>query len=320
MQANLSDSEIQQINYKPTSDLTAYEYYLLGNFHSRKINNRVREKKASIKHYKNAIVQDPDFADAYAKLGESYSILAYFIQDESPAYIDSARIAVEKALRLNPMQADALNAKAYLKRTFEWDWEESRSLYLKAQAIDPNNSLVLRNYSLLLASINDLDSALKVAEKAVELDPLNDQMTENVGRMYFFSRRYAEIIDIYGQEGIAQSGQGAMHLAEAYLYNGDTAKAMELVLANIPGFVDSLQENRLSSLYQVGDYLQLTEEFIAMMSGAEEETITFDWLQNAYEKRDGYMVYILVDPVFDRFKGDPRYDSIVEKMGLDKYL
>jgi len=38
------------------------------------------------------------------------------------------------------------------------------------------------------------------------------------------------------------------------------------------------------------------------------------------EERVGFLVYILVEPEYDPIRSDPRFDELLEMMGLDKYI
>ena len=46
----------------------------------------------------------------------------------------------------------------------------------------------------------------------------------------------------------------------------------------------------------------------------------FEWLDKAYEERDGSLIYITVPPPFDSVRSDPRYKQLLEKMGLGHLL
>ena len=48
--------------------------------------------------------------------------------------------------------------------------------------------------------------------------------------------------------------------------------------------------------------------------GERAEAIT--WLERMYEKRSGLLVYLKVEPHFDPLRGEPRFQALMEKVGL----
>jgi hypothetical protein len=44
----------------------------------------------------------------------------------------------------------------------------------------------------------------------------------------------------------------------------------------------------------------------------------FRLLEEGYEERDGHMVFLAVDPVYDRVRSDPRFDDLVRRIGLHR--
>jgi hypothetical protein len=43
---------------------------------------------------------------------------------------------------------------------------------------------------------------------------------------------------------------------------------------------------------------------------------SFEWLDKALEERSGVFMFVKVDPLFDSFRSDPRFDALLEKAGL----
>jgi len=43
----------------------------------------------------------------------------------------------------------------------------------------------------------------------------------------------------------------------------------------------------------------------------------FAWFERAYEERSNYMIYLAVEPTLDPIRADPRYASLVKRVGLD---
>jgi hypothetical protein len=43
---------------------------------------------------------------------------------------------------------------------------------------------------------------------------------------------------------------------------------------------------------------------------------TFKWLQAAYRDRAVWMEYLAVDPIFDRYHSDQRFQELLRRIGL----
>jgi hypothetical protein len=45
---------------------------------------------------------------------------------------------------------------------------------------------------------------------------------------------------------------------------------------------------------------------------------SFKWLEEAYEDRDFWLSFVKVDSFFDNVRSDPRFKSLLNKIGLEK--
>jgi hypothetical protein len=50
--------------------------------------------------------------------------------------------------------------------------------------------------------------------------------------------------------------------------------------------------------------------------GLGDRQQTLAWLQRAYDERASSMVWLLKDPRWDRMRGDPDFEAIVERVGF----
>ena len=57
-------------------------------------------------------------------------------------------------------------------------------------------------------------------------------------------------------------------------------------------------------------------EIAVIHSGLGQKEQCFEWLNRAYEIRDGWMIYITVDPRWQSLRGDVRFRRIVQSVGL----
>jgi hypothetical protein len=50
--------------------------------------------------------------------------------------------------------------------------------------------------------------------------------------------------------------------------------------------------------------------------GLGQTDLVFKYLDKAYAERYGFLAYLKADPIFDDLRSDPRYWTLVEKVGL----
>jgi hypothetical protein len=71
-------------------------------------------------------------------------------------------------------------------------------------------------------------------------------------------------------------------------------------------------------LQQIKDqHAEVAAYQIAQVYGYQQQKDSaFKWLDNAYDNHDGGLVHVQADPFFIRLKSDPRWDSLMVKMGF----
>jgi hypothetical protein len=51
-------------------------------------------------------------------------------------------------------------------------------------------------------------------------------------------------------------------------------------------------------------------------AGLGERDAVFQWLQRAFDVRDVHLIYLPVDPKWDAYRADPRFEALVERCGF----
>ena len=102
----ITPEEKQEIETIPTSDLEAYDYYLLGiNYNSRSLEEQ--NFLYAIQMYEKAIEIDPNFTLAWVRLAASSRYL-YFFYDRSEERLLKTKQYLDKALTLSPQSKEVL--------------------------------------------------------------------------------------------------------------------------------------------------------------------------------------------------------------------
>src|SRR5215469_331010 len=149
----------------------AYGEYLHGRF---LWNRRTLENlQKSIAHYQQAIRLAPDFAPAYAALGDAYAVISL---RGGPPPSDSyplAREAAEKALQLDDSLADAHALLVEVRVNYDRDWDGGEKEFRRAIELNPNYPTAHQWYAGYLVSMKRLQEAEAEIDKASMLDPLS---------------------------------------------------------------------------------------------------------------------------------------------------
>jgi serine/threonine-protein kinase len=127
----------------------------------------------SVPVFEQAISKDPAFAPAYAGLALAHVLLSGNFNYDIPEEVAKMRPAAERAVRLDPLSAEAYDAlgAAYAR---EAQWEQSEKSFLRALEIQPGRAeshTYLAAYLLLpLGRTDQAIQHLRIAEKN---DPLS---------------------------------------------------------------------------------------------------------------------------------------------------
>ncbi|HEX3187411.1 MAG TPA: protein kinase, partial [Pyrinomonadaceae bacterium] len=316
----------------------AYHAYLKGRYCWNKRTDE--DVKQSIEYFNKAIQADPDYALAYAGLADAYLVLGGFgIATLAPkeAY-PKAREAAERALELDDTLAEAHASLAYCLANYDWNWPRAEREFRRALELKPNYSVAHHWYGFLyLASMGRLDEAIAALRRALELDPLSLSIGSNIGLLLYLARRYDEALHEFEQNAemdrsfvythwelaltLEQCGrydEAIAALQKANALSG-TATLPRVLLARAYALAGR-KKDAYALLDELGELSTQTYvspyRMAAVHVGLGDKERAFKWLEHAYEGRDGWLIWLAVDPVFDSLRSDTRFADLLNRVGL----
>ncbi len=307
----------------PTKNRDAYDLFLKGRHAFNQWS--VDGYRTASDYFKQALVKDPDFKQAYSYLASSYSARMSWNGDLSPQQAkEQIEIYLEEAWKRGPTDNDYLT-KAFVKFFIDKDFKSTEELLLKAIELGPNNAMVLYTYSYLLNAMGRFEEAMTMVEKAKVLDPLTvayfnyrflglylvgrydealDTLSESLqlyptvlrfydflGRLYLTLNRYDEALDAL-TKGLSTSKirppSMLAYLIGAYAGINKKTKANELL--------DELLKR--SEAGEKGVNIYLTHAF----SQQGDLDNAARWLKKAHETNDIDLIWWEVDPLLNELR------------------
>jgi TolB-like protein/Tfp pilus assembly protein PilF len=310
-----------------SSNTEAYNQYLLGKrFHSR---GNVDGWRRAIDAFHKAIALDPDYAAAYASLALSEYALADSTGDAAGQR--QAMADAKRAVTLAPQEADGYASRGVLRMNVSRDWNGAEADLEKALALDPASDKVQGNYATLLERLGRLPEAIAVGRRATEIDPLSAIAWSNLGQYLTFHRDYPAAHEALRRclEINPESSFGRHHVAILRLLEGNAAEALATARKiGIEAFRLTDVAMAEHSLGHAKESQQALDELIAKhapdgayqvaetLAWRGEKDKAFEWLERAYQQRDGGLSEVKVDLLLDRLHGDPRFKAVLKKMNL----
>ena len=195
LQAKISLSEKAAIEKAPTTNLVAYDRYLRAQelFADTSDPIHAREKLPQAAHLlEEAVTLDPHFLPAWCLLSRIHGVTYFRGHDHTPARLDLAYATVQAALRLQENAGEAHLALAnYYYHGFR-DYQRARSELAIARQTLPNSADVFRYTGFIDRREGHWEAATRNLERAVELDPRNFFILQQLALTYQSQRRYAD--------------------------------------------------------------------------------------------------------------------------------
>ena len=330
VRVQVTPEERTRLEPKGPVNPAAHVAYLQGRFLWNRWNTE--SFRLSLERYREAIEADPNYALAWAGLADSYATLGNTnAMAPAVAYV-KAREAAERGLALDP-------SLAYVHRFHDWDWARAERGFLRALELNPGYATGRRWYAQFLSGLGRHGEAIAEAERALEQDPLSLVIHTAVGDVLFYARRYERAVSYYRRcvELDATFGPGHTDMARALEHLGRHEEAIAEFLIGVghtPGAGMPASTGLATLLAAAGRREEAGAMIAALIERSQtayvspygiasayavagENAKALDWLERAYEQRDGTLVWIKVHPRMDGLRAEPRFRELLAKMKLD---
>jgi serine/threonine-protein kinase len=267
-------------------------------------------------------------ADAYYQLG----LLMHLPINE--AYLE-ARTCAQKAIEIDPNDADAHAVLATVRLNFDWDWEGAESAFKRAIELNPNNVRSRAQYAFHLACLGRMNEALEQMTRALSLDPLLDPLNLGfvllrMGRLGEARKQFQKSLDLEPDRAhslwflghidvlLGRHEEGLAEIRRALSLSGNNV----IILAGY-GWSNAVAGKRSEAMKVIEELRErsLTEPIPSfcsakIYSALGESDLAFEWLEKAYKEHDTSMATILTDESLKGLHQDPRFAKMLRKMKL----
>ena len=195
LQTRLAPAEKAAIESPPTRDLAAYDLFIRAQSLAADMTNQIVAKEKlpkAIDLLNEAVARDGKFIRAYCLLSRIHGQLYFTGLDHTPERLALARQAAEAALQIDPEDGEAHLAMAdYYYHGFRNYTQALRELSAARQTL-PNSSQVFEWTAYIARRQGDWKSATSNFERAVNLDPRNFQLLQQLALTYQGQHRYKD--------------------------------------------------------------------------------------------------------------------------------
>jgi TolB-like protein/Tfp pilus assembly protein PilF len=347
LQANVAQDIASEIQLKLTSqqqasliaarpvDPEAHELYLKGRFFWNK-----RDQSGfaqAVDYFQQAIAKDPNYAQAYAGLADTYALSRGFNTGPASEAMSKAKATAERALQLDPNLAEAHASLGLIAPFLNWNWTEAKEHYERAIELDPNYATAHHWYAEgYLIPVGRVDDALRQIRKAKELDPLSAAIATDLGKELYFARRYDEAIaELRRALEVDPNFVGAHNwISDSLLEKGNFSEAIAELEKTKPFREERLYVRQTAYLHaRMGMHAQARIELEKSLQLSRGKPVgsggvaltyaaigdrdeVFLWLGKAYNEHSSFMTSLKYWSVFDALRSDPRYVDLLRSVGL----
>ncbi len=287
-----------------------------------------------------SVKADPAYAAAWSNLSIACASALMFRLRNAKSLIDRARFAAQRALELDALSADAHTALGIVSGLADFNWAEAKRCFDSALQPNPLYGFARIGRAMLwCAPTGQLDEAEDELERVLCNDPLNAEAQINLGRVFYFERRFdlaAEMLQavldsnpqhgnawimlafVREQMGMKREAVDAYRHWERLLsfsFTTTWTNAVEQILLGNPKPAERTARKmawmaRLTPFPLAGFVADL---FIRL--GDYDQAM--DWLEKAYQERAIRLICAAVEPAFDPVRNHPRFNSLLTRIAGD---
>lgn len=321
-----------------TNNAEAMALYQKGRYFWNK--RRAKDHEKAIELFQQALKLDPNFALAYAGLGDVYTVDS-FKTDDKVASHETGRQYALKALEIEPDLAEAYTILA------KGDWNlrdpaNAERNFKRAIELNPNYASAREWHGEFLSHHGRHEAARAEINRAMELDPLSLVMMSDSAYLYLQARDYdaciaqaKKTLEYDRTWNMAIGALGACHEARGDYEGAIDAFAMRIPIAKTDDDRKRIEQDvalvrgKLRAEGPKGYWkvsLELTRQnpfadddsFIAAcLAQLGDIPAALDALEKAVNENEGDIDIMKVDPLFDPIRNELRFKALLARTRLD---
>jgi TolB-like protein/DNA-binding winged helix-turn-helix (wHTH) protein/Tfp pilus assembly protein PilF len=332
---NLNPQEQAALKTVRVVNPEAYESFLKGRYFWNK--RTADSLKVALAYFHQAIDEDPNYAQAYSGLADTYALLGdwqYAVMTPKEA-LPRARAVATKALELDSTLGEAHNSLAFCLDGFDWDFDSAGKEFRQAIALNPGYATAHHWYAWHLSLLGRYNEAIPEMRRAESLDPLSLIINADLAELLVLAHSYDESIE-QSRKTIEMDPNFAfahVQLAQAYLAKHINEEAVAelqkavMLSADSPTSMANLArayvavgkrgeaQKLLNALKKRSSPSSSYAAEISMIYAAlGDMDQAMNWLEKGYEER--FNPGVLLRPGFDPLRSDPRFEDLVHRVGL----
>jgi TolB-like protein/tetratricopeptide (TPR) repeat protein len=327
----LTGDEQRQLSKRGTHSAEAFETYLRGRYYWNTYTESGFAK--ALECYNHAIKLDPDYALAYTGIADYYNWLGVFGIRPFAECAAAAKDAAQKAVDLDPTSGEAYSALGFAT-VCHFDWAVAEAQHRRAIEINPNYATAHHWYGFHLLMVGRFNEALNEMLRARELDPLSPSIMQALAWCYYQSRRFDAAITTYQNMldavpdftyGLATyswtlravgRGPEAVAISERVL---DLSSGGQFYVAGLGAAYAAAGRkedaraalDRLNEMSRTSFVSPYHRALIHVALGENEAALRL--LRESHEIREGWLVWLGVEPQLDPLRGEPEFEELLSK-------
>ena len=288
----------------------------------------------AVDDFTQAIVHDPQYAEAYAGLANCYNLLREYTTMTPEYAFPRAKAAAERAIALKPSLGDAHAALAFVDVYWLRNATAARAEFTRALALSPGNATAHHWYATFLMSNGDFARALDEIGKAETLDTESGAIRADKGLILFYAGQTDAALALLHQLEQAQPQFASPH---HYLAVIERARGNDAAfLRELSAFAAARHDDADRAVAEAGAKGLAADGHIGMLkallatevrlfqegairayavaetyAGLDDPVAALSYLQTSRTRREDEIANVAVEPAFARLRGDPAFRALI---------
>ncbi|MGA7243467.1 MAG: winged helix-turn-helix domain-containing protein [Terracidiphilus sp.] len=291
------------------------------------------DSEASLPYFKKATELQPDYALAWAGLSAYYGGESMFGGLDPRKALPNMDAAASKCIQLDPSEPECHVCKAGAELLANWNLAEALKEISRAIDLDSKNAEAYELRARILQALNRHEESIQSEKTSIELNPANEW---GLTLALWTARRYDEALTDVQQRIVATPRDPVLQLFLAssyrgkgmdkesiqaierfYLYSEGPSEALGLRRAFESGGVRAAVEwqinfDKAAARKRYVSPVDLAELYAQLGDGAK----TLALLDEAYQQHAAGLLWIQADSAYDFLHADPRWRSLIQRIGL----